>query len=83
MVYLKPYLESKGNHHLKKITFQTKGDAFLCFVHFQNRKRHFHYVLRGPLQKMEALDKSLSCFTVAGMFLNPGVFFFFFNLKLC
>ena len=54
----------------QNITFQTKGDPFLCFKYFQNIKQHFYYLLRWLLWKMEALDKSLSCCVVFDLFLN-------------
>ena len=48
----------------KKIAFQTKGKSFFL---------HIPYILRGPIQKMDVLDKRLSCYIVVAIFLSPGV----------
>ena len=39
MVYLKPYLEIKGNHHLKKDHFSNKRGRFSLFRAFSEQKK--------------------------------------------
>ena len=62
ILYLGLYLENKGSEE------HSKRRPFFILGTFKEKKHYFRHILRGSLQKIDVLDKCLSCHIVLDIF---------------